>query len=90
MIIPAVCPFSDVLIERIEEKIMNEPDMAWKIGVESGLIFKLFEECLPLGTNAGREVCPKSFNPDVMNTPNVLSQFEPIKNTCIITYLPQI
>lgn len=89
--VPGVGPIHNVVIQRVEKKMMDQPDVAWEIGLKACLIFHFFKEKFPFCANPGCEIEPKAFNTNIMHT----SKIQIILKSCnytayALTHLPQM
>ena len=67
--IPRRSPFRSVLIDRVEEKVVDEPKVGRSIGIKAVAVLQLQEKALPLTAEARGNVVPQAFDAGVMNAP---------------------
>lgn len=69
MSVPTVSPFLGVFVQRVQEKVMQQPEMGGLIRVKTAVLLELQEERLPFATETAGHVKPQSFNARVVHTP---------------------
>lgn len=69
--VPGVCPIHNIMIQSVEKKMVDEPDVAWEIRIKACLILQFFKEKLPFCANAKCEIEPKAFYTNIVHTSKI-------------------
>ena len=69
MSVPTVSPFLGVFVQRVQEKVMQQPEMGGLVRVKTAVLLQLQEEGLPLAAEAAGNIEPQAFDAGVVNAP---------------------
>jgi hypothetical protein len=89
MPIPSLGPFLCIVVNAMEEKVVQEPNMLRKTGIQAMIDFEVNKELFPFEAKAMCDVVPEALNPGIVNAPG---QMLSSQTTYFIEkpYLPQI
>ena len=58
MRVPSLAPLLSVLVDRVEEEVVEQPDMLGPLGFETVAVFEVEEEDLPFPSEPFRDIIP--------------------------------
>jgi hypothetical protein len=67
--VPSLSPFLGILIDLVEEKVVEEPDVSGEGGIQVVIDLEIDEENLPLVAEAVGDVIPEALNASVVDAP---------------------
>ncbi len=67
--VPDTRPFLSVLVNRMKEEVVYEPDVIWVVSVQAVVMLQLEEEGLPLAAEADRDIKPQSLDASIVHAP---------------------
>lgn len=67
--VPCFCPKGGILVDLIQEKVVEEPDVSGAVNIKPSTGFQVGEKGLPFFTEPFRNIIPDPLYPGIMDTP---------------------